>query len=162
MEFRGKKSFFGIKEQRYRSRGAAHRVSYLRIFHHRVAETKGTGVAEENYRREAADNKISSLKNPGAHSRGHLINNDVEEPARRCSLGRKGRKRKKKEERKKRKRRDGERRGREPPGQGQKRGAQESPRRIGERRKRKKKKRERELSKGRRITTCNARRPCNT
>lgn len=46
---------------------------------------------EENCRREAAANKISSLKNPGALSRGHLINNDVEEPARRCSLRREGR-----------------------------------------------------------------------
>lgn len=46
---------------------------------------------EENCRREAAANKISSLKNPGALSRGHLINNDVEKPARRCSLGRAGR-----------------------------------------------------------------------
>lgn len=46
---------------------------------------------EENYRREVAANKISSLKNPSALLRGHLINNDVEEPARRRSLGREGR-----------------------------------------------------------------------
>lgn len=50
---------------------------------------------EENYCREVAANKISSLKNPGALLRGHLINNDVEEPARRCSLGREGEERKK-------------------------------------------------------------------
>lgn len=31
--------------------------------------------------------KISLLKNPGALSRGHLINNGVEKSARRCSLG---------------------------------------------------------------------------
>jgi len=91
----------------------------------RRREDEGDGVsgeAEENCRREAADNKISSLKNPGALSRGYLINNDVEEPARRCSLGHKGRKRRKKEEKKKRKGRDGEQ-----PEQGQKQGAQESP-----------------------------------
>lgn len=33
---------------------------------------------KENCRREAATNKILSLKNPVALSRGHLINNDVE------------------------------------------------------------------------------------
>lgn len=53
-------------------------------------ENEEQGKTEENCRRGAADNKISSLKNPGALSRGYLINNDVEEPARRCSLGCKG------------------------------------------------------------------------
>lgn len=78
------------------SRGAKNTLWRLTITRRRVAFRASEFVAaaespsreEKNCRREVAVNKILSLKNPGALSRGHLINNDVEKPARRCSLER--------------------------------------------------------------------------
>ena len=53
---------------------------------HFVLHSFSSSREEENCRREAAANKISSLKNPGAFLRGHLINNNIEKSARCCSL----------------------------------------------------------------------------